>query len=72
MGYGALLTTMTSEYVEKAPMHDIADIPGRKMVSIIAEPQSAPILARHDIGSRFEAMDYDVVELADATVRPRA
>jgi ornithine racemase len=70
MGYGALLTTMTSEYVEKTPMHDIADIPGRKMVSIVAEPQSAPILARHDIGSRFEAMDYDVVELADATRPP--
>ncbi|NGO52205.1 alanine racemase [Allomesorhizobium camelthorni] len=70
MGYGALLTTMTSEYVEKAPMHDIAEIPGRKMVSIIAEPQSAPILARHDVGSRLEAMDYDVVELADATRPP--
>jgi ornithine racemase len=51
-------------------MHDIADIPGRKMVSIVAEPQSAPILARHDIGSRFEAMDYDVVELADASRPP--
>jgi predicted amino acid racemase len=70
MGYGALLTTMTSEYVEKAPMHDVADSSGRKMVSIVAEPKSTPILASHNIGSRLEAMNYDVVELADVERPP--
>ncbi|MBA3446979.1 MAG: alanine racemase [Pseudaminobacter sp.] len=70
MGYGALLTTMTSEYVEKAPMHDVADLSGRKMVSIVAGQGSALTLARHEIGSRFEAMNYDVVELADTEHPP--
>ena len=33
MSYGAMLLAMTSEYVEKAPMHDVEDYSGRKMVS---------------------------------------
>ncbi len=65
MSYGAMLLAMTSEYVEKAPMHDVADFSGRKMVSISAEAEAARILAREGTGARLEAMNFDVVELAD-------
>ena len=34
MNYGAMLTAMTSEYVEKAPLHDVDDLPDRRRVSI--------------------------------------
>lgn len=60
-----MLLAMTSEYVEKAPMHDVADFSGRKMVSISAEQEAAGILAREGTGARLEAMNFDVVELAD-------
>ncbi|TIP86977.1 MAG: alanine racemase, partial [Mesorhizobium sp.] len=65
MSYGAMLLAMTSEYVEKAPMHDVEDFSGRKMVSISAESAAAGILAREATGARLEAMNFDVVELAD-------
>ncbi|RWC26153.1 MAG: alanine racemase, partial [Mesorhizobium sp.] len=70
MSYGAMLLAMTSEYVEKAPMHDVEDYSGRKMVSISAEPSAAGILAREATGARLEAMNFDVVELADAERPP--
>ncbi|MBZ9674623.1 alanine racemase [Mesorhizobium sp. ES1-1] len=65
MSYGAMLLAMTSEYVEKAPMHDVADFSGRRMVSISADREAAGILAREATGARLEAMNFDVVELAD-------
>jgi predicted amino acid racemase/arginase family enzyme len=72
MNYGAMLMAMTSEYVEKAPMHDVEDFSGaRRMVSIVAEPEAAAILARSATGARLEAMGFDVVELADP-MRPPA
>lgn len=70
MSYGAMLLAMTSEYVEKAPMHDVADFSGRKMVSISAEQEAAGILAREGTGARLEAMNFDVVELADVERPP--
>lgn len=70
MSYGAMLMAMTSEYVEKAPMHDVEDYSGRKMVSISAEPVAAGILAREATGARLEAMNFDVVELADVERPP--
>lgn len=70
MNYGALLAAMTSEYVEKAPMHDIVDFTGRRMVSIIADAAAAPLLARQSVGARLEQMRFDVVELTDAAHPP--
>lgn len=66
MGYGAMLLAMTSEYVEKVPMHDVAITPRRRMVQVAADPGAAPVLAKLGAGARLEAMDYDVVEPADA------
>ena len=65
MGYGAMLMAMTSEYVEKIPMHDVEAISGRRMVQIVADAQAAPVLAMHGAGARLEAMDYDLVEPGD-------
>ena len=65
MNYGALLAVMTSEYVEKAPMHDVAAKSGGKMVQIVADSEAGPVLASRDVGKRLEAMSYDVVEPGD-------
>jgi predicted amino acid racemase/arginase family enzyme len=66
MNYGALLAAMTSEYVEKAPLHDVEATPRGRMVQIVAEPGSTGALARHEAGARLEAMGFDVVEPGDA------
>ena len=46
MNYGALLAVMTSEYVEKTPVHDVEETSGRRMVQIVADPQAAVVLAQ--------------------------
>ena len=71
MSYGAMLMAMTSEYVEKMPMHDVERLSGRQMVQIVADPQPLRLLAEAGAGARLEAMDYDVVEPGDSsTCRP--
>lgn len=70
MNYGALLAAMTSEYVEKSPVHDVEETHGRRMIQIVADSHAAPLMARHGVGARLEAMDYDVVEPADITRLP--
>ncbi|MEW9835952.1 arginase family protein [Mesorhizobium marinum] len=65
MGYGAMLLAMTSEYVEKVPMHDVEIAPRRRMVQIVADPGAAVVLARQRVGARLEAIDYDVVTPGD-------
>jgi arginase family enzyme len=61
---------MTSEYVEKAPMHDITEVTGRRMVSIVADSAAGPLLARQSVGTRLEQMQFDVIEIADAEHPP--
>lgn len=70
MNYGAMLAVMTSEYVEKAPVHDVEVSSGRKMVQIVADGGAAAVLSRHEAVSRLEAMSYDVVEPGDADRLP--
>jgi predicted amino acid racemase len=70
MNYGALLAAMTSEYVEKAPVHDVDVRPLGRMVQIVADSRAARALARHEAGERLELMGYDVVEPADAERLP--
>lgn len=71
MSYGAMLTAMTSEYVEKVPLHDLDDQPAMRRVAISADAVAAPVLARHTIGARLESIGFDVVELGDG-LRPPA
>jgi ornithine racemase len=70
MNYGAMLAAMTSEYVEKTPIHDVEGESRRKMVQIIADPSAAPVLSKREVGERLEAMDYDVVQPDDAERPP--
>ncbi|MDQ2634866.1 MAG: alanine racemase [Pseudomonadota bacterium] len=70
MSYGAMLSAMTSEYVEKVPMHDVEVAPRRRMVQIVADIQAAGVLAKLGAGARLEAMDYDLVEPGDALRLP--
>jgi ornithine racemase len=70
MSYGAMLMAMTSEYVEKVPMHDIEIAQRRRMVQIVADRQAAVVLAKQGAGARLEAMEYDVVEPGDAVRLP--
>jgi len=70
MNYGAMLSAMTSEYVEKSPLHDMDAAPGRRMVSISADTVAGPLLARHTIGARLEAIGFDIVELGNAERPP--
>ena len=70
MNYGAMLSVMTSEYVEKIPMHDVETTPRGKMVQIVADPSAAMVLARQGAGARLEAMNYDVVEPGDIARLP--
>ena len=70
MGYGAMLLAMTSEYVEKTPIHDVEETPGRRMVQIVADADAGPALARHRLGERLEAIGLDVVHPDDVTRLP--
>ncbi len=70
MNYGAMLSVMTSEYVEKIPMHDVETTPRGKMVQIVADPAAATVLAKQRAGARLEAMNYDVVEPGDIARLP--
>ncbi len=70
MNYGAMLLAMTSEYVEKVPLHGVEITPRGKMVQIVADRGAAAVLARLDAGARLEAMDYDVIEPGDAARLP--
>jgi len=70
MNYGAMLGAMTSEYVEKIPIHDVEVTATTRMVQIVADPGAGAVLERHDARGRLEAIGYDVVDLADAGKPP--
>lgn len=71
MSYGAMLAAMTSEYIEKTPLHDVdAAAPRRKMVQIVADAKAGGVLARRSAGERLEAMGYDVIEPGDVDRLP--
>ena len=70
MNYGAMLAVMTSEYVEKIPMHDVETTPRRQDGADRRRRQAAAVLARQGAGARLEAMDYDVVEPGDVARLP--
>src|SRR5690606_31868608 len=70
MNYGAMLMAMTSEYVEKIPLHDVETVQRGRMVQIVADPPAAAVLARQGAGARLEAMNYDVVEPDDVARLP--
>jgi predicted amino acid racemase len=66
MNYGALLTAMTSEYVEKVPMLDVAEAPRQRLVSITADPVASGLIAGLDLQTRLSAIGYTVVPAGQA------
>lgn len=60
LNYGAMLAVMTSEYVEKAPMHDAEVAPPQKRAAIIATPQSAKVLEAQSLTEKLQAIGFEV------------
>lgn len=58
--YGAMLAVMTSEYVEKVPMHDVESGSGPKRACLVATPVASSFLRAQDVAMRLEAIGYDV------------
>jgi len=59
MGYGALLAAMTSEYVEKRPVRDLAPQPVERAVEVLAAPDLVEIVEDFDLIPRIRALGFD-------------
>ena len=66
MNYGAMLTVMTSEYVEKAPMHEIAPMPRNKWVSLAMDEAAVVALGPHALQPRLSAIGFKTVSAGEA------
>lgn len=62
--YGAMLTVMTSEYVEKQPMQDVVEQPRHRRVAIRAEGDAAAIVASLDLESKLKAIGFSTTDSA--------
>jgi predicted amino acid racemase len=62
MNYGAMLAVMTSEYVEKLPMHDVEPAPAHRMVTIETGEADAAALAAQALNERLSAIGCEVVK----------
>ena len=58
--YGAMLTVMTSEYVEKHPMHDKEIAPPQKRAAIVATPSSQKVLTSNNVATRLADIGFEV------------
>jgi ornithine racemase len=66
--YSALLTLMTSEYVEKAPMRDKAEKAKSRCISIHAAPMAAEIFTTTALSSRLK--DIGILESTNPEAIP--
>ena len=64
LNYGAMLAVMTSEYVEKAPMHDAEETPPKKRASIIASPPCANMLEANALTKSLQSIGFEVSDKA--------
>jgi predicted amino acid racemase/arginase family enzyme len=64
--YGAMLAVMTSEYVEKAPMHDADVAPAQKRAAIITTPNSAKVLEAQSLAKKLQAIGFEVSSKASS------
>lgn len=60
MNYGALLTAMTSEYVEKVPVRELAAKPEQWRVKILADDALRDFITGLQLKERLAALDYVV------------
>lgn len=69
MSYGAMLAAMTSDYVEKVPMHDEPLEGKRKQVDLLVGDGLGTMIEREDLRERLEALGFETatgVASADA------
>jgi predicted amino acid racemase/arginase family enzyme len=70
MNYGAMLAVMTSEYVEKVPVKEVAEYQSRRSIGIEVEPQCGDPFAAESLPSRFAAIGFELASDIDkATMR---
>jgi ornithine racemase len=59
MNYGALLTVMTSEYVEKVPMRDVRETGERKTYAIETDAIGGALVVVQNIAERIERLGFE-------------
>ncbi|KNY15490.1 alanine racemase [Shinella sp. SUS2] len=69
MNYGALLTVMTSEYVEKVPMRDVRETGEAKTYAIETDAIGGALVVVQDVAQRIEHLGFERgAEDADKTL----
>jgi len=58
MSYGAMLAAMTSDYVEKVPMHDKQAERTRKQADLVVGDGLAAMVAEHKLESRLQVLGF--------------
>jgi arginase family enzyme len=56
-----MLAVMTSEYVEKAPMHERESAPPEKSVDVILSAESARVLEGEQLAAKLRDIGYDTI-----------
>ncbi len=67
MNYGAMLAAMTSDYVEKMPMHDKPLEEKRKQARLVIADGLAHQVAGQEIEARLEALGFSTSVVADGS-----
>ncbi len=62
MSYGAMLATMTSDYVEKMPMHDEPVERKRKGADLLVGEGLIPPVEQEELQGRLEALGFEVAK----------
>ena len=62
LNYGAMLAVMTSEYVEKAPMHDAEEKSSQKRAAIIASPHCTRMLEVNSLTKSLQSIGFEVLQ----------
>ena len=60
LNYGAMLAVMTSEYVEKAPMHEVPESAAEHGVALEASPEATAIFMANKLEARLRAIGFAV------------
>ncbi|MDZ5449122.1 alanine racemase [Labrys sp. ZIDIC5] len=59
LNYGALLTVMTSEYVEKVPMRDVMEQGQSRGYAVETDEVGDALLFAHNVGARIERLGFE-------------
>lgn len=67
MSYGAMLAAMTSDYVEKMPMHDEVEERKRKKADLLLGEGLDAVVGRENLQARLDALGYEVATDASSS-----